>query len=101
MSNKWADYLISKVRYDENHNHITDLFIHKDAGVKVKAGDTYSRQSVVDVITKGASFNTIYKENSTWKNGAKVEIVRIDNENYLRTDSNNVKKDNLGELPEF
>lgn len=101
MSNKWADYLISKVRYDENQNYITDLFIHKDAGDKVEAGATYSRQSVVNAIVDGTSFNTIYKENNKWKDGDEVSVVRIDNENYLRTDSNNVKKDNLGELPEF
>lgn len=101
MSVKWADYLISKVRYDENHNYITDLFIHEDSDDNAEAGKAYPRQSVVNAILKGTSFNTIYQETSKWKNGAKIEVVVIDNKNYLRTDSNKIKKDNLGELPEF
>lgn len=101
LANKWADYLISKVKYDAKHNYITDLYIHKDAGDKVGSGEVYSRQAVISAILKGTTFNTIYKENNKWTNGAKVEVVKIDGINYLRTDTNDVKKDNLGELPEF
>lgn len=36
MSIKWADYLISKVRYDDSHNYINDLFIHKNTGGNIR-----------------------------------------------------------------
>jgi hypothetical protein len=60
-----------------------------------------SRQAVINTILEGTSFNTIYLKNGKWNNGARVQIVTISNVNYLRTDSNEVSEDSLGELPRY
>jgi len=96
--NKWADYLISAVRYDEERNHITHLKVHSH---KESDGVAYLRSTVITLISVGNTFNTMYKDNGQWKNGARVQVITVDGEDYLRTDSNNIKRDNLGELPEF
>lgn len=101
MAIKWADYLISKVRYDYDKSYITDLFVHKDNGDNVGAGQILSRERVIRLILGGTSFNTIYANNGKWINGAEVRIISVGDKKYLRTDSNRIKKDNLGELPEF
>ena len=44
------------------------------------------------------SVKTMYKRGTSWYSGEYVHVV--DNE-YLRTDANNEKKDNLGELEEY
>ncbi|WP_394172382.1 DUF3892 domain-containing protein [Guptibacillus hwajinpoensis] len=101
MSNKWADYLISAVRYHNNEDYIEELAVHVDNGESVGASSSWSRQKVVSSINKGSTFFTIYKQNTQWTKGAKVEVRIIDSENYLRTDSNRIKKDNLGQLPKY
>ena len=35
------------------------------------------------------------------KKGEDVHIVKVDDEKFIRTDKNETKKDNLGNLPEF
>jgi len=98
---KWADYLISAVRYDEDNNYITDLMVHKDNGDSVGSGSSLTRKKVVLLIEAGSTFMTIYKSDDRWKKGENVRIIKIDGVKYLRTDSNHTKKDNLGKLPEF
>lgn len=44
---KWADYLISVVRYDEDHERIVKVRVHEDIGDKV--GVAFSLQLVTNV----------------------------------------------------
>ena len=99
---KWADYLISAVKYDSDHEKIISVKTHEDKGDTV--GDSYIeiRSKVVSNIENGYSYCTILKTNDKkWKKGEDIHIVKIDDEKFIRTDRNETKKDNLGNLPEF
>ncbi|MEI8388818.1 MAG: DUF3892 domain-containing protein [bacterium] len=101
---KWADYLISKVRYVETATtkHIDSVFVHPDNDDSVGTGSDWKRTDVITKIDSGKTFCTITKNSDgNWNKGAKVEKVLIDGTYYLRTDANKTKKDNLGNLLEY
>jgi len=101
---KWADYLISAVRYDTSLNgrRISQLRVHSDEGESVGTATTWTKKEVVVSINSGQSFKTIYeKSDGKWYVGEDVRVIIIDSEYFLRTDANRIKADNLGELPEF
>lgn len=99
---KWADYLISAVRYSSNHTHIDQVKAHEDMGDSVGEGKIYSRQTVVDAINKGTTFVTIYTNpEGKWNKGQKVFVIIVNGSSYLKTVDNKKEEDNLENLPEF
>lgn len=102
MTDKWADYLISKVRYNDNHTHITDVYVHLDNGDTVGAGNSEKRQWVISKIDLGYTFYTIFKDdNGKWSKGQKVIKDRVNGVDYITTRPNGTSKDNLENLPEY
>ena len=102
MASKWADYLISKVEYNEKETHIVKVLSHPDNGDTVGVGVEVLRATVVSRVDDGSTFMTIYRDyESKWKQGARVRVITVDGEKYIRTDADNTKKDNLGKLPRF
>jgi hypothetical protein len=102
MADKWADYLISKVEYNAKETHITRVLSHPDNGDTVGDGVEITRSTVVSRLNSGSTFATIYwGTDSKWKRGANVRTITIDDEKFIRTDADNMKKDNLGALPRF
>ena len=103
MVDKWADFLISAVRYDEKHTHIVKVRTHKDLGEKVEKDFSEElRSTVVSNLKKGKTYMTSLKnKEGKWNKGAHVEIIKINGEEYIRTDGNQTESDNLGELPEL
>ncbi len=61
MTDKWADYLISKVRYNDKHTHITHVYVHVDNGDTVGEGTSETRQWVVNKIDSGYTFTPFSK----------------------------------------
>ncbi|NUW66940.1 DUF3892 domain-containing protein [Vibrio coralliilyticus] len=99
---KWADYLISAVRYNPEHTHITHLYAHEDKGESFGEGASYTRQAIVDAIEKGTTFVTIYKnDQGKYSKGQKVFVIKVSGISYLKTTDNNKDEDNLENLPEF
>ena len=99
---KWADYLISAVRYDDDHTHITHLKRHADDGETVGKGESIKRLSIVTSIDSGNTYCTITKSsNDKWQKGDDIHIFKVNKEKYLRTDGNSNTGDNLGSLPEY
>jgi len=99
---KWADYLISGVRYDSEHSHIEKVRVHEDTGDKVGSVFESYRQEVVTNIKSKKTYITIYKgHDNKWKKGEEVQIIVVDGIEYIRTDRNQKKSDNLENLPEF
>jgi hypothetical protein len=99
---KWADYLISAVRYNQEHTHIIQLKAHEDQGDKVGPGKIYERQTIVNAIRGGTTFVTIYKnKEGTWSKGEDVIIINVNGVDYLKTEDNGKEEDNLENLPEF
>ncbi len=100
---KWADYLVSAVRYsNSDRKYISQLRVHKDEGESVGADFELYKNDVVSKINEGYSFVTIIKNSDKkWAKGQKIIVFSRNGINYLRTDANNIEADNLGELPHF
>lgn len=79
-------YYVTHVRYDENDNVIEK--------VKCKDGSVYTKKQMIIRLTYGSIAYTYYDSHV----GDHIHIV--DNE-YLRTDGNHIKRDNLENLPRF
>ena len=64
-----------------------------------KATKECSKKQMIKFINENPNCTkTKYMVNGTWREGEDVRVV--DNE-YLRTDANRIKADNLGNLPEY
>ena len=98
---KWADYGIFRVKYNADHTAIVEVEACPDLGEQFGAAQEFSRASVVAAIRQGKTFVTVYSRNGKTQKGEPVHPVTIDGVTYLRTNNNHVKRDNLGELPEY
>jgi len=101
MATKWADYLISQVRYNDKHTHITDVIVHVDNGDTVGGGTSQKREWVVEKIDNKKSFHTVFKDDNKWKKGQEVVKDRVNGSDYITTKPNGSAKDNLENLPEY
>ena len=99
---KWADLLISAVRYSADETHIEMVRVHEDLGENVGSPKVSSRTDVVNNIKSGLTYLTILKTaEGNWRKGQEVHTIKVGNEEFIRTDKNSVAKDNLENLPEF
>lgn len=98
---KWADYLISAVRYNSTRNLITEVKQIKDLDGVESQEDVVDRATVADNVKKGRKYMTVFSSGSNWQKGSEVRTFIIDGNYYIRADKNKVNRDNLGELPEF
>ena len=95
------DFSVSAVKYDQAEQHIEWLEVREDFPDKVGKVRKVPRAFVADLIRKGcATFQTITRNPTTkkWENGATLHVI---GDEYLSTDPNDIKKDNLGKLPRF
>ena len=102
--NKWADYLICKVRYNKEQTHIISVKYRTENNGIISSTDLeFSRQDVIQHIKDGKIFVTMYQKtpDSGWSKGKEVIIIKIDGTEYIKTDRNNTKRDNLENLPEY
>jgi hypothetical protein len=100
---KWADYVITAVRFNDKHTHIDRVRAQKDNGDSLEAAQEFTRQTVVKAISDdGITFVTAFKTNEgKWRKGEDVFIVHIHNIAYIKTKKDNTTRDNLDNLPEF
>jgi hypothetical protein len=99
---KWADYVITDVKFNEKHTHIDKVKARKDSGETLESAQEYARQIVVKAIDNGTTFATAFKTNDgKWKKGEEVFVIEINGANYIKTKRDNTPKDNLDNLPEF
>ena len=100
---KWADFLITKVRYSNDKEFITKVEVNEDLGNGVGPVYEEERIKVVENLKMGRSYCTAPMDKGTMRllRGEMVGIVIIDGLEFIRTDKNQTGMDNLGELPEF
>ena len=101
MATKWADYLITAVRFNASGTHIDKVQIRPDEGDTAGASKDSSRAQVVAWIEAGYTFCTATRSDNKWKKGAPVKIVLIHREKFIKTKADGVKEDNLDNLPTF
>ena len=100
---KWADYLISAVRYEYNSSRkvISYFKIHRDNGDSVGKGSTWTKEEVLDAMQRGETFITISKVNGgKWKKGKNILLGNPD-VLFLNPDAQNLIYDDCLMIPEF
>ena len=99
---KWADYAITRVRFNDKHTHIDKVKIREDDGENLGSEEERTRPQIVTSIETGTTFVTAFKnKNDKWQKGKEVFVITINGTKYIKTVSDNTTKDNLDELPEF
>jgi hypothetical protein len=96
MASKWADYVITAVRFNPAGTHIEEVRVREDTGDKLTAATTKTRASVVSQIEAGYSYCTATEgSDGKWQCGAAVKIITIGGERFIKTKPDSIKKDNL------
>lgn len=99
---KWADYGISAVKYNDEKTHINKVKVHKDEGDAIGSAEIWLRSQVITSLEDDKTFVTIIKNSEgKWNKGEDVGIIKVNNNKYIRTDRNKISSDNLENLPEF
>lgn len=99
---KWADYLISEVRFNIAGTHIDKIRTHVDNGDGVGPAVDMDRVTAVSWIEAGYTFETIYKgDDGKWQRGRRVKTVVINGAKYIKTYDDSTTRDNLDDLPQF
>lgn len=100
---KWADYLISAVRYSEEQNKkiISYFKVHQDKETAIGEGYTWSRDEVINAVNEGKTFYTIHKKNNgNWEKGNNVALIPASS-GMVITDNNFSFQDQLSQLLEL
>ena len=91
---KWADYCISAVRYDENYLHAAKLRVHADKGSSLGKEETWSRDKIIAKMDEGSNFTVVRNgHNGDWEKGPDIKIITVDEKRFLRTDEEIKKAD--------
>lgn len=99
-----ADYGIYEVHYDDDHSNIEQVHAKLIQDNKASGEYALSKDEVVSKIEDNTKIITLIKGkngSSNWFIGAEVSVIEIDNKKFIKTEPNNKKEDNLGELPEY
>jgi hypothetical protein len=102
---KWADFLISAVRYKtktHKRGHIEEVKVHKNLRGKVGPGKKVLRSDIAAIIDSGNSCITILKDaTGKWRKGQVVCTIKMRSGVFIRTVANRTASDNLRNLPRF
>lgn len=97
---RWADYLISEVKYDFKHQRIEKVKRHLDRGDGIPHPNIINRAIMVNDLIKGKKYKTIYRnEKGEWSPGN--DVMFVEGSGIITVDPNKTDHDFLGELPEF
>jgi len=96
---KWADFLISEVRYGKNHL-IDEVKIHTDDGA-ISDSIIIPRSEITHNIKNGKTYKTIFHSLKGWKVGEDLRLFRVSGDYFIRVDQNKVDQDNLGLILQY
>lgn len=97
---KWADYLISEVKYGKNHL-IEQVKIHTEDENGVGEGTLVDRSQISHNIKNGKSYKTIVHGLKGWKLADTVQLNRVNGDSFIRIDKNKTEQDFLGPILQF
>jgi len=76
VMNKWADYCVSQIKWNESGKRIEEFIIHEDNGDTLSSGINRDRKWVTQKINSSKTFCTVqYNEKGKWY---KTSSIRID-----------------------
>ncbi len=103
VKNKWADYLITAVRYKRGtNNSVIEYFkVYRDNIVDLEDGRTWSKDELIKALKDGKSFATVIQEaDDKWIKVHDLSIYFMEGL-FIRTDPNTVYGDSLGNIETF
>ena len=100
MGERWADYLITAVKYGKNHR-ISSVRQHEDTGGDLGKGTIIDRDTLASNIKRGVRYATVFNTKSNWRLGDSINCFRVGSNMSIRTDTNKVEYDLLAMLPEL
>jgi len=99
---KWANFVITAVKYHPRRTAITEVEIRADNGAHLGPPQRATRQSVIDAIDRGQTFVTAYRQpDGNFRRGEDVRVVNTPHGRFIRTDRDNILADNISKLPEY
>ncbi|MEP7293244.1 MAG: hypothetical protein ABI835_15780 [Chloroflexota bacterium] len=108
MISKWANYVITAVRYETTYRNgegkrIAAVEARMDLGGRLGRAEIWTRQQIQEAISHDhETFATALPGKSgRWRRGDHVRQIRINGLDYLRTDRVAIPGDDLGELAEL
>lgn len=99
------DYVVTKVRYDNDHTRITHVkrgTYDNESNKISNPRSEVTRETVVASIENNNQHYTVPPDGEggfVW--GDEVEVFKINRTKFIRTDGNRVEGDNLENLPEY
>ena len=97
---KWADYLISEVKYVKDHL-IEEVKSHTDDEGVISEPKIVDRSQISHNVKSGKTYRTIFRSLNGWKPGDLINVLRVSGNHYIRIDKNKVERDFLGSIPQF
>ncbi len=97
-----ADYYIEKVRYNKSHTRIVWVSVRQDSSSRLSGAHNMVRKKMVSLMREGKQFMTIFRNaEGKYRKGQKISVVRVKGTEYIRTDRDELEKDQLEDLPEY
>ena len=100
MGEKWADYLVTAVKYGDGRR-IERVRQHEDTGGELGEGTVIDRDTLASNIKRGVRYATVFSTKSNWRLGSAINCFRVGSAVSIRTDLNRVNYDLLAMLPEL
>jgi hypothetical protein len=99
---KWADYLISAVRFEQTGTtkYISYLKVHVDRGEEITSSELWTKEAVISALDNGKTFRTIILGNNGWQPGKDVCKIWISNSYHLQIQPEK-EFDNTDSMPTF
>lgn len=101
---KWADYVITRVRFNAAGTHIDEVEVADDGEDSVGAKRDERRTTVIANLKAKKTYVTAppsKTETGKITKGAPVGVVVVNATEYIRTDANKTARDNLDNLPTY
>lgn len=101
---KWADYVITRVRYNSAGTHIDQVEAANDGEDGIGPKRNESRATVLANIKAKKTYVTAPPSKTDAgkvTKGASVGTVVVSGTEYVRTDANQTARDNLDNLPTY
>jgi hypothetical protein len=97
-----ADYYIEKVRYTKDHSRIIWVSVREDNSSKLSGAYNMVRKRIMGLIHDGKQFMTIFRnDEGKFRKGQKILLVSVKGTEFIRTDPDQMDKDQLENLPEY
>jgi hypothetical protein len=95
-------FIITEVEYAKDRRRIHFVKAHKRMnGYEMKAILQSRANVIVNILERGFPYSTGFVKGNRIYEGARVMVHNVRGEHYLKTEKNETKEDNLGELLEF